>query len=477
MNNQRANAMKDELELFQLFGIPTIQEDENMIIEWRNRIGTQMEERFNRDLRSFKRDISRYPSLAAAIQVFYSTYSQLQHPLSERIGQRMNQMMQELKMQQEQMQQQNQNHLTQMSTVDGYAHKRPEGSFIHPNRPVYEPLVSRQNIYDYNPSDFKFVSSSGVNMDENMLTLSKLILDLKKDVKKIREAQTFNGAKRYVDKHNEGKQEKYKWGVAVEDINQDGFDDIIIHDQNKRAKVVNGWTVTQQDPLKAKYQQYIQDNFGYGIQRKRTRARDPNAIKSYDKWLKEHIVATYDPNHPFDTPRVDYSQEAQPWINAIHNANEKFFRDTGVNNIYKPHKPRRKTANQVFTQFVIKPIYNQIIERIRTGDELNGPSRAKFIKAVASIIAVAGPVYKTIVVPEVQKVLEARKMTVEQAKKMKDPKTGETYYSALCKAEVSKYLKDGNYNRSNLVTALEACITGMTEDDLKVPRIATGVPV
>ena len=72
-------------------------------------------------------------------------------------------------------------------------------------------------------------------------------------------------------------------------------------------------------------------------------------------------MAAYDKNHPFDDPTVTYSPDAKNWIDDIKFANKNFYKDTGVANIYKTHKPRRRTANQVFTSEILKPIYYELI--------------------------------------------------------------------------------------------------------------------
>ncbi|KAH0797582.1 uncharacterized protein GO595_009685 [Histomonas meleagridis] len=183
---------------------------------------------------------------------------------------------------------------------------------------IYPPIIKKEReryvtegdakyIFDDDLSHYKYHGADSTLIDENMKALAHLILDLKKDVRKVRDAQTYNGALEYVNKHNDGKDPRYHWSVKQEDINEDGIPDIIIRDQHKRAKFVNGWTVKKQDPYQVAYMEYLQNNYGNPTKRRQHRA-DGKKIKSFNEWLDSEVrTVKYD--KPFDDPTVQYNPE------------------------------------------------------------------------------------------------------------------------------------------------------------------------
>ncbi|KAH0806379.1 uncharacterized protein GO595_000826 [Histomonas meleagridis] len=95
----------------------------------------------------------------------------------------------------------------------------PDGSRLYPSRVKPEPPKKyitpgdAKYIFDDDLSHYKYTGSEGTLIDENIKALAHLILDLKKDVRKVRDAQTYGGALEYVNKHNDGKDPKYHWSV------------------------------------------------------------------------------------------------------------------------------------------------------------------------------------------------------------------------------------------------------------------------
>ncbi|KAH0795049.1 hypothetical protein GPJ56_001004 [Histomonas meleagridis] len=102
-----------------------------------------------------------------------------------------------------------------------YGTRRPrnkDGTRIYPSIIKKEPKRyvtegDAKYIFDDDLSHYKYHGADSTLIDENMKALAHLILDLKKDVRKVRDAQTYNGALEYVNKHNDGKDPRYHWSV------------------------------------------------------------------------------------------------------------------------------------------------------------------------------------------------------------------------------------------------------------------------
>ncbi|KAH0791074.1 hypothetical protein GPJ56_005005 [Histomonas meleagridis] len=106
-----------------------------------------------------------------------------------------------------------------------YANRRPrgpDGSRLFPSRVKSEPQKKyitpgdAQYVFDDDLSHYQYTGSDRTLIDENMKALAHLIIDLKKDVRKVRDAQTYGGAMEYVNKHNKYKDSKYHWLVNTD---------------------------------------------------------------------------------------------------------------------------------------------------------------------------------------------------------------------------------------------------------------------
>ncbi|KAH0790518.1 hypothetical protein GPJ56_005566 [Histomonas meleagridis] len=292
-----------------------------------------------------------------------------------------------------------------------YGTRRPrneDGSRIYP--PIIKKEPKRyvtegdaKYIFDDDLSHYKYHGADSTLIDENMKALAHLILDLKKDVRKVRDAQTYNGALEYVNKHNKNKDARYHWSVKQEDINDDGIPDIIIRDQHKRAKFVNGWTVKKQDPYQTAYTEYLQYNYGNPAQRRRHVA-DGNKIKSFNEWLDSEL-RTVKYEKPFDDPIVEYNSAYDDFRAAVKRANDNYYRDTGVMNIYKLHStPRRRSANAVFTSLLVKDAYKTFVDKYEGNSEYQGR-----IRGYCPILQLSAALYKLMVIPKVEELLKTCK--------------------------------------------------------------------
>ncbi|KAH0798282.1 uncharacterized protein GO595_008919 [Histomonas meleagridis] len=319
-----------------------------------------------------------------------------------------------------------------------------------PRPPEYHIRTPGGKMYDFieDKSKYKYTGGSNVILDENMDTLAHLILDLKKDVKKIRELQTIDGARELVEKHNKDKKDpRYHWTAIEEDINKDGIPDVIVADQHKRAKFVNGWTVKQHDLYESQYIRFLQQKYGSPQNRKLLRAKGQH-IEDFDEFMDKYIrKVTYDDNKPFDDPRVEPTPEGRQIMDTVDKFNLKYYQDTGVRDVYKTHKPRRRTANQVFTRYVIKPIYNDYLkdyQKNNANDE-QLPVKLAMIKRMFSILSVSAKFYNDIIKTRMNKILAGQNIKDEKtAKKYIREDTGENYWTSASKQAVSEILLDKN---------------------------------
>lgn len=134
-----------------------------------------------------------------------------------------------------------------------------------------------------------FTSSS---LGDQSKLLQNLVLDLKKDVKHIKDAMTLKGAERYAAA-------RQHHSAELKDLNEDGVNEVVVYKElwgkdadgntvlkEKIPVLINGWGFKRQNPLKAHYQEYIQDKYGFGKARRTAMGglTEDDPDRSFAKW-------------------------------------------------------------------------------------------------------------------------------------------------------------------------------------------------
>ena len=199
-------------------------------------------------------------------------------------------------------------------------------------------------------------------MDE----LTKIILNLNQDVKQIKDAQSFEGAKKWVEKHGPDLYE-----VNDEDINGDSIPDIIVRNKKTNQNViVNGYT-TDDSTYPYRYSYYTQ----YPTAEARKAARDDGIT------YREHIKAMYNPQYDQWGMKLQRGANGEPlYANQEGLKFEATMKNAGYNKIIKP---KDKTPYQAFVAGVVKPIYD-VIKRINQMQNL--ATNPQLLTKVAAIM-------------------------------------------------------------------------------------------
>ena len=156
-------------------------------------------------------------------------------------------------------------------------------------------------------------SRGGAKGKIGMNELQNIVVNLYRDVKRVKKAITPQGAQAMVDKHNAKSKPSAHWQLHTEDINADGVPDIIIRNQkgdhkSKRDFIRNGLYKTR----------YVEEG---------DEGAEPNTYGN---------VA---------------SAEKPVWYDAVANSKK-----------YKMNEPKRLTAYQRFQHYILKPIFDSLMD-------------------------------------------------------------------------------------------------------------------
>ena len=192
-----------------------------------------------------------------------------------------------------------------------------------------------------------------LGMDE----LTKIVLELNQDVKQIREAQSLEGAQRWVNRNGPD-----LYTASIEDPNNDGIPDVIVKNNLGKNVIVNGYTTDSSTyPYRFKY--YTQ----YPTVNDRKEARQNGDT------FREYINGLYNPQYDDFGIKIQTDEDGNPaYGNQAGLELERQMAKSGYNKIIKPHN---RTPFQAFCKLVLKPIYDVIrylngIYNVTTNPEL-----------------------------------------------------------------------------------------------------------
>lgn len=179
-----------------------------------------------------------------------------------------------------------------------------------------------------------------LGMDE----LTKIVLNLKQDVKQIRDAQSVEGAKAWVAKHGPD-----LYTVHNTDINGDNIPDIVVRNKAGKNVIVNGYTTA--DSLYP-YRHAFYTEFPTADARKAARENDNITYRSF-------INSMYNPQYDEWGMKL---QAENPYANS---AGLEFAKRVTKSGYKKTIAPSSRSPYQAYVSQVAKPIYN-VIKEINT---------------------------------------------------------------------------------------------------------------
>ena len=204
-----------------------------------------------------------------------------------------------------------------------------------------------------------------------MKDLMKVVLDLKRDVKRINGIITPQGAQRFVDKHNQANpssqwilQKRDPNGAAtlenMPDVNADGVPDIIIRDKNNLPVYANGYTTVQSDwPNTLGYHIAFPDK----ASRAAYKQRHGKSITKRD-FINNALGVTYFGYEDAATPEQIRQVGTVTGTNVAHAPQwyQNVLNDPKSG--YRMKKPRKQSAYEMFNKYVFGPVFNAAVDTI-----------------------------------------------------------------------------------------------------------------
>ena len=252
--------------------------------------------------------------------------------------------------------------------------------------------------------------------------LARILLDAKKDVKFNKNLTTRDGALYWVRARNKANPGSKPWEVRVTDLNNDKIPEVVVVDGHGNIRYVNGWHLTEtKTPLMAAHQTYIEGEYGYPnqIAEKRRLGKIKKGDLSLKDWIYQNTkVIETDPYGPL---------EVDPVLSRAG------YKSRGLN-----------TCN-IFMKFITKPIYDEVIEKLRAAG--GNDNYIKAVKSAASIISINAKLYTKYVANPVYKELSASGLSDKQMKK-KIKGTNYSIYTQMCAKMIQAINNNENVMKS-----------------------------
>lgn len=198
-----------------------------------------------------------------------------------------------------------------------------------------------QHAYDIVPQSEKVKSqraTRGPNSKRGMDKLADIVLNDKRDLKRINSAITLEGARQYARKLGSN------YVANIEDLNNDGIQDVIIRrgGENGPVVVVNGWTTTASDfPYRKEYYEAFPSR---------------EARKNYGGNMKQYFNEIV--NTEYDEYGNVVSYKVPPEMQKILNSGG-----------FKQIKPRDISAYQLFTSRIISVMFPTVANDVGITDK------------------------------------------------------------------------------------------------------------
>ena len=216
---------------------------------------------------------------------------------------------------------------------------------------------------------------------KGMQDIAKIVLDLQRNIKRVKKAISPVGAEDIVIKHNQANP-RSQWRLNklnpqapasltnLSDINNDGIPDVVISNSNNQPLFVNGYTTTKSTyPIDlAYYNQYP--------------SRSQRAGHSLNEFKKDLYNVTY------DTDNQDFAQRGNV---TGFNPRVGYIAGYDMNKFQLP-QPKRMSAFNRFKKFVVQPILDELLQQQQVPAQVKLAVSSKACAAVWNIL-ILQPLY------------------------------------------------------------------------------------
>ncbi|KAK8887606.1 hypothetical protein M9Y10_038657 [Tritrichomonas musculus] len=185
--------------------------------------------------------------------------------------------------------------------------------------------------------------SAGARDKAGMEALEHIVLRLKKDIKRVAQAISPQGAQRMVEKHNE-KSPNSPWTLVHADINGDNIPDVAIRNANNKYVYVNGYTTTKSDwPMR----------YGFYNQYPTREARKESGFKSAREYTNDLFGGHFDVENtnPYMKGNMLGWTVPESWQNYKHEG-------------YKKPSNKRMTSYRRFEYFIFRKAFDHAIAKL-----------------------------------------------------------------------------------------------------------------
>ena len=203
-------------------------------------------------------------------------------------------------------------------------------------------------------------SDGSFSTKKGMKELENIILDLKRDVKRVSKAISPQGAQDIVDKHNRANP-KSLWSLDTSDRNKDGIPDVVIQNSRGESMYVNGYTTKRSD-WPHQYSYY------YNFPTRKDRSGKPLSLFKKAFWQTNYTEDGDDYNALGDVTYVD------PFGDQVNLSG------------YGIHEPKRMSPYTRYRKFVIGPLFPEVIRELAQNNQIYVPKRYR-LQILASACA------------------------------------------------------------------------------------------
>ncbi len=221
---------------------------------------------------------------------------------------------------------------------------------------------SRSLVGNVNPIQWRGRTGTKIAKKPGMKELQNIVLNLYRDVVRVKNAISPQGADEIVKKHNAKSKPEAHWRLETDDVNADGIPDIIIKNARGDPMYVNGYTTKKSDyPETFEYYSKYPTKFERKTMPKR-------------KFIKEQLYGI----------ETRYDSENLHEIGDMRASNRPEWYDTArkkyrLTNIDKA----RLSPYRRFQTFIVQPKLNDILEAMKLSNyPLKGPLLAKVTSSV-----------------------------------------------------------------------------------------------
>lgn len=239
-----------------------------------------------------------------------------------------------------------------------------------------------------------------------MDSLMNIVLDIKRDVKRVKSAIAPQNAEAMIQKHNQSSPNS-PWylnkrdpnGPAVlanlTDVNGDDIPDVIVYDKRGNPLIVNGWTTK-----KSEWADDLVYNTALPTRAARAQVRNQrgkshvdahgNEVKVYSKrdFLRDQFNPQYFGYDDATSQDLVENVGRVRLDTSYYDQNFPFYKDAVNSKRYTSTAPKNLSAYAIFKKYLFQPAFDDAAAIVETsiGRALTGPEKLKFIGKLSSKI-------------------------------------------------------------------------------------------